>query len=122
MEATREEKIEAIQTLMEFNPKVIHNIKIIIKELSGARLDDTDGFLKDILNAINWEIEVLNGTMDLLNEDKKRIEKDSINSCIVALGSAVAEKVDAKIAEAFEKLLPELEEIQKAAEEVITNQ
>lgn len=118
MEATREEKIEALQTLMEFNPKVIHNIKIIIKELSGARLDDTDGFLKDILNAINWEIEVLNGTMDLLNEDKKRIEKDSINSCIVALGNAVAEKVDAKIAEAFEKLLPELEEIQKAAEEV----
>ena len=28
MEATREEKIEALQTLMEFNPKVIHNINL----------------------------------------------------------------------------------------------
>lgn len=118
MEATREEKIEALQTLMEFNPKVIHNIKIIIKELSGARLDDTDGFLKDILNAINWEIEVLNGTMDLLNEDKERIDKEHVNSCIVNLGNAIAEKEDAKIAEAFEKLLPELEQVQKSAEEV----
>lgn len=118
MEATREEKIEAIQTLMEFNPKVIHNIKIIIKELSGARMDDTDAFMRDILNAINWEIEVLNGTMDLLNEGKKRIDKESINTCIVNLGNAIAKKEDAKIAEAFEKLLPELEQVQKSAEEV----
>ena len=118
MEATREEKIEALQTLMEFNPKVIHNIKIIIKELSGARLDDTDGFLKDILNAINWEIEVLNGTMDLLNEDKERIDKERVNSSIVNLGNAIAEKDDAKIAEAFEKLLPELENVQRTADNV----
>ena len=118
MDVTREEKVEALKTLMEFNPKVIHNIKIIIKELSGARLDDTDGFLKDILNAINWEIEVLNGTMDLLNEDKERIDKEHVNSCIVNLGNAIAEKDDAKIAEAFEKLLPELEQVQKSAEEV----
>ena len=72
----------------------------------------------DILNAINWEIEVLNGTMDLLNEDKERIDKEHVNSCIVNLGNAIAEKEDAKIAEAFEKLLPELEQVQKSAEEV----
>ena len=119
MDVTREEKVEALKTLMEFNPKVIHNIKIIIKELSGARMDDTDAFLKDILNAINWEIEVLNGTMDFLNEGKKRIDKESVNTCIVNLGNAIAEKEDAKIAEAFEKLLPELEQVQKSAEEVV---
>ena len=118
MDVTRDEKVEALQTLMEFNPKVIHNIKIIIKELSGARLDDTDGFLKDILNAINWEIEVLNGTMDLLNEDKERIDKERVNTCIVNLGNAIDKKDDAKIAEAFEKLLPELENVQRTAENV----
>lgn len=118
MEVTREEKKEALKTLMEYNPKVIHNIKIIIKELSGERMDDTDAFLKDILNAINWEIEVLNGTMDFLNEGIIRIEKEKVNTCIVALGNAVAEKEDTKIAEAFEQLLPELDLIQKAAEGV----
>ena len=65
MEVMREEKVEALRTLVEFNPKVIHNIKIIIKELSGARMDDT------------------------------------------------------KMAKAFEVLLPELDNIQKLAEEVI---
>lgn len=119
MNVTREEKVEALQTFMKFNPKVIHNIKIIIKELSGARMDDTDVFMRDIVNAINWEIEVLNGTMDLLNEGKKRIDKENVNTCIVNLGKALSEKKDASIAQAFEKLLPELEQVQKAAEEVV---
>lgn len=115
MEATRMEKIEALQTLIDFNLKVMHNINIIIKELSGARMDDTDKFLKDILNAINWEIQVLNGTMDLINEDEDRIDKEKVNACIINLGNAVAEKDDAKIAEAFEKLLPELELVEECA-------
>ena len=39
-------------------------MRIISKELSGARLDDTDIFLEGILKAINWEIQVLNGTVE----------------------------------------------------------
>ena len=62
MQSTREEQREALETLVEFNERLLKNMKIIVKELSGARLDDTDKFLKAIVDAMNWEIAVVNGT------------------------------------------------------------
>ena len=40
MQSTREEQKEALETLVEFNERLLKNMKIIVKELSGARLDD----------------------------------------------------------------------------------
>ena len=79
MEDNRKEQIEALQVLTEFNGRLGKNMSILVKELSGERLDDTDNFEKAIIDAINWEIEVLNGTMELLNEGKERINKESFN-------------------------------------------
>ena len=64
MEDNRKEQIEALEVLLEFNERLIRNMNIIVKELSGKRLDDTDKFLKSIVNALNWEIQVVNGTID----------------------------------------------------------
>ena len=50
----RAEQIEALQVLEEFNGRLVKNMEIIVKELSGERLDDTDQFLKGIVDAINW--------------------------------------------------------------------
>ena len=86
MEDQRREKVEALEVLVEFNGRLVKNIGILVKELSGNRLDDTDNFLQSIINAINWEIEVMNGTMDVLNEGQIRIDKDSFNQSAVALG------------------------------------
>ena len=119
MEDMRQEKIEALETLAEFNEKVLQNIRILVKELSGQRLDDTDKFLDGIIKAINWEVEVLNQTMDVLNEGKERIQKDAFNERIVALSEAVKAKDDAQMAKAFEALVPELEKLGAAAKEVI---
>ena len=96
MENKREEEIEALEVLVDFNERLIKNMTIIVKELSGKRLDDTDKFLRSIVDAINWEIQVMNGTMELLNEDKERINKESFNSVIVSLGGAIAKKKDKK--------------------------
>ena len=74
MEDSREEQIEALKTLYEFNQRLLKNMRIVIKELSGERLDDTDNFVKGIIDAMNWEIEVMNGTMSVLNENEVRIE------------------------------------------------
>lgn len=115
----RAEQKEALETLVEFNVRLIKNMKIVVKELSGGRLDDTNAFLKDILNAINWEIQVMNGTMTLLNEDAKYIDKEDFNEKIIALGNAVNEKDDAKMAEAFEKVIPLFEKLGERANEVI---
>lgn len=119
MEDSRAEKLEALETLVEFNEKVVKNIGILIKELSGQRLDDTDKFQDSIVNAINWEIQVLNSTMDVLNEGKERIVKEVFNEKVLALGEAVKEKDDRKLVNAFDELRPELEKLGMAASEVI---
>ena len=50
MEDNRAEQIEALETFLEFNERIVKNIGIIIKELKGARLDDTDKFLESIVD------------------------------------------------------------------------
>ena len=115
----RAEQKEALETLVEFNVRLVKNLKIVVKELSGKRLDDTNAFLKDILNAINWEIQVMNGTMELLNEDAQHIDKEAFNQKIIALGNAVNEKNDEKMAEAFEDVIPLFEKLGERANDVI---
>ena len=119
MEDTRLEQKEALETLLEFNERLLKNMSIIVKELSGERLDDTDKFLKSIIDAMNWEIGVMNGTMSLLNEGKERIKKECFNRKVIAFGEAVNAKDDTKIAVAMKELIPEFEGLGVAAKEVI---
>lgn len=119
MEDNRKEQMEALEVLAEFNVRLVKNFNIVIKELSGARLEDTDNFIKGIIDAMNWEIQVMNGTMDLLNEGRERIDKNTFNEKIVDVSKAVNGKDDTKLAEAFKAVLPCFEELGRAVEEVI---
>ena len=119
MEENRKEQIEALEVLVDFNERLVKNIRILVKELSGERLDDTDNFIKGIVDAMNWEIQVMNGTMDVLNEGKVRIEKEVFNQHIVAVANAIEKKDDAKMAEAFANVLPSFEQLGEAASQVM---
>ncbi len=119
MENNRTEQKEALETLVEFNDRLLNNMGIITKELSGERKEDTDKFLKDIINSVNWEIGVMNGTLPLLNEGKERVNKEQFNSKVLKFGEAVQANDDAKIAEAMRELMPEFEGLGKAAKEVM---
>lgn len=119
MEDKRQEQIEALETLAEFNERVLKNIPILVRELSGERLNDTDKFLDGIVKAINWEIEVVNLTMEVLNEEKERVSKEVMNEKIIALSQAINAKNDSAMVEAFKELLPVLENLEKAVKEVI---
>ena len=88
------EQKEALETLVEFNGRLVQNMEILVKELSGARLEDTDKFLKGIVDAINWEVQVMNGTMDLLNKGKIRIQKEDFNSKILELSTVTFSSID----------------------------
>lgn len=119
MDEKRAEQLEALETLAEFNERVLKNLSILIKELSGERLDDTDKFQESIINAINWEIEVLNATFDVINEGVERLTKEVVNEKIVGLSEALKSGEDTKLAAAFEELLPVLEKLDKAVKEVL---
>lgn len=119
MEDNRAEQLEALATLEEFNGRLLKNMNIVVNELSGKRLEDTDKFLNSIVNAINWEIQVMNGTMEALNEGKMRIDKQSFNQKVLVFSAALGEKDDEKMAEAMKMLVPEFENLGAAAREVI---
>ena len=119
MEDNRKEQMEALETLTEFNDRLVNNMQIIVKELSGNRLEDTDKFLKSILDAMNWEIQVVNGTMEVLNDGKERVNKETFNDAVVALSTAVKANNDAKMAEAFTTIIPVFEKLGESAKEVI---
>lgn len=119
MEDNRKEQMEALEVLTDFNGRLVKNMTIIVKELLGERLDDTDKFLKSIVDAINWEIQVVNGTIELLNDGKERINKEEFNRAIVSLNDAISANEDAKMAEEFKKVIPVFEQLGEAAKEVI---
>lgn len=119
MEDNRKEQMEALETLLEFNDRLVNNIQIIVKELSGNRLEDTDKFLKSILNAMNWEIQVVNGTMEVLNEGKERVKKETFNDAVVALSDAVKANDDEKMVEAFIPIISVFERLGESVKEVV---
>ena len=119
MEDNRADQKEALEVLVEFNDRVLKNMNIVVKELSGERLEDTNKFLKGIVDAMNWEIQVVNGTMEMLNEGKERINKEEFNTAALRLGDAIRENEDAAMAEAIKALIPMFENLGAAAREVI---
>lgn len=119
MEDSRKEQQEALTVLVEFNERLVKNLGILQKELSGQRLEDTDKFMKGIVDAINWEVQVINGTMDLLNEGKERINKTEYNEKLIEFSNAIASKEDARMAECVKDIIPLFEDLGDAAKEVI---
>ena len=118
METNKMEQLEALSNLADVNDRLLKNLPTIIGELSGKRQADTDAYLQNILDSINWEISVTNSSLNLLNEDRVRIEKDVFNHKVTALSEALSTKDDSKIAAALQALVPCFEQLGNAAKEV----
>lgn len=103
----KQQQLEALEELYHYSQKLIPAIETIITELKGEKQEDTDEFLKSIINGINWIIEIFNRTKDLVNIEEVVIEKEVINDGILRFGEAVKSKDDSGVAEALnDKILP----------------
>ncbi|WP_073279975.1 hypothetical protein [Anaerocolumna jejuensis] len=102
-ESLKIKQLEALEELYHYSQKLIPAIETVSGELRGNGQEDTDEYLKSILNGINWIIEVLNRTMDLVNVGEVIIDKEKINLVIHDLGEAIKGKNDEMIAEALTK-------------------
>lgn len=119
MEDIRTQQIEAVEVLKDYNERLVRSMKNIIPELEGDRKKDTDKFLDEIIKGINWEIGILNGTMELINEGEDRVKKEEINGSILKLSKALEGKQDHEIATSLKETLPVFENFGKVAEEVL---
>lgn len=118
MATNKMEQLEALSILANFNDRLLQNLPTIIDELSGRRQADTDAYLQNILDSINWEIVVTSNSLDLLNEGRVRIEKDVFNQKVMALSEALSAKNDSEIAAALQNLIPCFQQLGNAAKEV----
>lgn len=102
MEDIRKQQIEALETIVEYVPKLAKAFETIAAELKGEKAPDTDEFLKQAVDGLNFVIEMFNVTVALLNEKEELFQKDVIEEKVKAFDQAYQDKDDAKIAEAIE--------------------
>ena len=81
--------------------------------------DDTDKFLKSIVDAINWEIQVVNGTLEVINAGEERLDKEAFNKAVSALAGAIKAKDDAAMAAEFQNVIPVFEKLGEIAAKVV---
>ncbi|MDE7062616.1 MAG: molecular chaperone [Lachnospiraceae bacterium] len=116
MEDNRAEQVEALQALVEYSPRLIGAMKSVVSELNGNRQPDTDEYMQAIVNGMNWEIQVLNGTLELVNEKSVQIDKAEANDIFVAFSDTYQAKDDAGLAAMFEtKVIPFFERLEAIA-------
>lgn len=116
MEDNRAEQIEALQAMLEYNPKLLRAMKAVAEELAGSRQPDTDEYLLAVIKGMNWEIAVFNGTMEVLKEQDTAIDKAAANDAFVAFSDLYKNKDDKGMAECLQqKIIPFFEVFEEAA-------
>ena len=95
------EQLEALEMAYEYIKKLEIGIVTVVPEIRTIKKDDTDEYLQKIIEGINWVIQVVNGTMDLLNE------------MILSLSEFLKDENDLLIAANLERsVLPFLQQLQ----------
>ena len=116
----KEQQVEALQVLTEYSVKLIKGMKTSAEELMGCRKEDTDEFLRMVLDGFNWELNVLNGCLSLINEEEKVLDKNRANETILDFQQVFSSKNDEAISKAItEKLIPLVEQITEAAQKTV---
>ena len=117
------EQKEALEVYIEYNKKLMNSINMLLSELREQRKDDTDEFQKKIIEGLNWEIQILNGTLSLINQKEERINKNEVNQQVLKLGEALKTGEDKEIADSFEKdILPEFTKVEEIIQTVLNEQ
>ena len=120
MSDNRKEQIEALHALLDYNPRLIHGMMAITTELEGERKPDTDEYLRSIINGMNWEIEIVNGTKEVIEEQEVEINRQEMNTIFMQFSDAYAKKDDYGMAVLFfQKIIPFFETFEQAAKNVV---
>ncbi len=103
MDEKRQNQIEALEVMYDYNKKLTAGIAKIILELRGNRKEDTAEYLNTILNGINWVMQVAAATEELINEKEKIFDRKDVNVTVMSINQAYTMGDDARMAELLEK-------------------
>lgn len=113
----KDDQIEALETLADYVPKLINGINTVKAELSGERKNDTDEYLKMVIDGINWVLGIINGCMSLLAEYNVDFDKESANKYSIDFSGAYRTGNDKTIADSLEAdVIPMIKLIQASAD------
>ncbi len=116
----RSQQIEALQVMVEYNEKLMKGIKTSAEEFGGERKSDTDEFFKQVIDGINWMLNVLNACLPFINEKQTVIDKDAANAVIKKLEAAIQGNDDAAKSRVLsEDMLPFVSKVTEAAQVTI---
>ena len=119
MEPTKEQIMEAIRGICEYDTKLIAACEEIIEDLKEEKLSLLSNIMQNIIQGINWTVEVLNRTIDTFNEEKERLNKEELNSALVSFSTAYESGSGEKVAEAIQSaIIPFLHKVCEAGKEV----
>jgi len=111
---------EVLQELVSYSEKLIPALQTIIEELRGSEKEDTGEFLNEVINGINWEIEVYNQCAPLLNARSNYIDKKQMIAAVTSLGQSLGSGNNYVVADCFEQdFLPFLNKLSLAAKLVL---
>jgi hypothetical protein len=119
-EETRRKRMELMQSVIEYTPKAVKELKTLALEFSDGKQEDSDEYLNFVLENANWVIQALNETLDVINEQEEVIQKDKANQVILDLNEALVSEEDTKIAEILTGgFIPLLETYIDAAKKIL---
>lgn len=111
---------EVLKELIAYSDNLIPALQTIIEELRGNQKEDTNEFLNEVINGINWEIEVYNQCASLINEKSSYIDKKVMIAAVKSLGESLSGGENLQIADCLEQeFLPFLNKLALASKMVI---
>lgn len=120
MEEREQLQREVLKELIAYSDNLIPALQILIEELRTEGQEDTNTFLNDVINGINWEIEVFNQCMSLINEKGSYIDKKSMITAVKNLGDSISGGDTLTVADCLESdFLPFLNRLDLAAKQVV---
>lgn len=120
MDERKELQQEVLRELILYNERLIPALQTIIEELRDNEKEDTGEFLNEVINGINWEIEVYNQCATLINSMSSYIDKKVMITAVTNLGQSLSSGNNRMVADCLENdFLPFLNKLTLAAKTVV---
>lgn len=120
MEEREQLQREVLKELISYSDNLIPALQTVIEELRGEGKEDTNDFLNEIINGINWEIEVYNQCAVLINEKSNYIDKKTMIAAVKNLGISLSSGDVLQVADCLEQdFLPFLNKLALASKMVV---